>query len=89
MTKQVIDSTERLNHLYQTQEDKVAEVFYEKITEWDNDLDEIVKGIVDAVNKCETAHDFDLVNSVIVAVSGWNIDSLLEMVEDRIKEGEV
>lgn len=87
MTKQVIDLTERLNRLYDSHEDTVTQVFYEKINDEDNSPDEIARGIIDAFNNCESAHDFELINSVIVAISGWNVDSLLEIVEDRVKYG--
>lgn len=89
MTKEILNLTERLNRLYDSHKDTVTDVLYEKITDYDNEPKDIARGIVYAIRNCDTAHEYELVNGVISAITGWDINGLLEIVEDRIKEGEV
>ena len=63
-----------------------GDILYERITDYDNLLPEMASAVCSAVYSCENAHDFELVNNTICAITGWNIDSLLEMAETRTAE---
>ena len=67
--------------------DKLGEIFYDAVQEEDNTTYEIAKGIISVFSSCETQKDFDIADSMLTAVCGWNFESFVERIKERDNSG--
>ena len=60
---------------------KLAEVFCDVFMEDSNNGYEIAKSIKHAFDKCESERDYEIASDMLMAVCGYNIESLVEQIE--------
>ena len=63
--------------------EKLGEVMYDAINEWDNFPRDMAKYAIDAFLECETEREFQIANNMLTAICGWGIDTLIERIEEK------
>lgn len=69
--------------------DKIGEIVYDEINDAGNSTYEIGRSLSYLIRSCETERELDLVDRAVVAICGWSIDTLIDMIEERDKENYV
>lgn len=67
--------------------DKLGEVFFDAIMEEDNSTYEMSKCIISVFDKCKTPEELDIADSMMAAVCGYGIKSLIDKIKERDLEG--
>ena len=75
-----MNRVKELNHAYENIEDfcsKLGEIFYELFIEEDNGTYQIAKSIISVFDICKTERDIEIADSMLIAICGYGIDSLI------------
>lgn len=67
--------------------DKFGETIYDCIQEEYNSTSDIGKYALDAIMECKTGRELELVEKMLAAITGYNIDSILEKIRALDGEG--
>lgn len=67
---------------------KFGENFYDAIQEDDNSTYEMAKGIISVFSsQCNTKKDFEIADAMLMAICGYNFETLVERVKELDEEG--
>ena len=62
--------------------DKFGEIFYDAIQEDDNSTYEMAKGIIYGFSgKCHTKKEFEIADSMLMAICGYSFETLIERIK--------
>lgn len=78
MRKIFEDAYNEINHF----SEKIGEVVYDEVFDG-NPTTEIGKYVVLTFKECETERDFKIANDMLCAITGWNLDSIIERIKER------
>lgn len=65
---------------------KLGDTVYDCIEEEDNYTMDMGKHLFHALMQCKTQRDMDIANQVVIGITGYSIESILEHIEKRDKE---
>lgn len=65
---------------------KLGEVFYDAIQEDDNYTCDMAKGVINVINMCSTPEEFSIADTMLIAICGYSIETLVEEIKDRNKK---
>lgn len=67
--------------------DKLGEVIVDSFNEIDNSSYEIAKSVVSTFAGCKTESEFKAANNMLSAICGYNIESLIQEINNRDNKG--
>ena len=67
--------------------DKLGETFFDAIMEEDNSTYEMARSILRVLQGCETEEQYNIADSMVTAICGYCIDSLIDKIEERDADG--
>lgn len=63
--------------------DKLGEIFYDAIREDDNSAYKMAKGIICVFGgQCHTKREFEIADSMLMAICGYNFETLIERIKN-------
>ena len=62
--------------------DKLGEVLVDEVMSEDNPGLDMAKGVISTFSMCQTEREFEIANSMLAAICGWNFDSLVEKIKE-------
>lgn len=66
---------------------KLGETVLDAINEDDNYARDIGKHLFNALMQCNTQREMHIANQVVIGITGYSIESILERIEERDKDG--
>lgn len=68
--------------------DKLGETFFNAVMEDDNTTYEMAKGIISVFSsQCNTKKEFEVANSMLIAVCGYSFETLVDKIKERDEQG--
>lgn len=67
--------------------DKFGEVFFDAIMEEDNSSYEMSKSIISVLDSCETEHDMEITDRMLIACCGYTFETLVDRIRERDSNG--
>lgn len=68
--------------------DKLGETFFDAVMEDDNTTYEMAKGIISVFSsQCNTKKEFEVANSMLIAVCGYSFETLVARIKERDEQG--
>ena len=67
--------------------DKLGEMIYDCIQEDTNFTTEIGKYVMQDIMDCKTERELEIVNNVLISITGYSIETLIEKINKRDMEG--
>ena len=87
--KQIRTMTETQNKLNNMEDvrEKLGEQIYDCIQENDNFTCDIGKYVFNEIMECNTQRELDIVNNMLIAITGYSIKSIIAKIIERDKKG--
>lgn len=87
MTKQMMEIQNQLNNIDDIR-DKLGGTIYDCIEEdGSNFTCDMGRCILNTILNCDTQRELDIANNILMAISGYSLESILEKILERDKEG--
>lgn len=85
MTREMMEIQNKLNNVEDIRK-KLGETIYDCIQEDNNFTSDMGKYALGVIMECATQRELDIANNMLIAITGYSIESILETIEKRERE---
>ena len=75
-----------LNNLKNIDKSDFEQIMIREINAIDNDTSRVLNHLYDIILNCKTDAELDCVDKTVIAITGWNIESLIQLINEKEKE---